>query len=57
MVHVLLDIGIFGLLTSTIAAILALIGLVHFLRDRPSARSGNAQGASTRTAVPRRSRF
>jgi ceramide glucosyltransferase len=37
MLHLLLYLALFGLLTSTISALLALIGLVHFLRSRGSA--------------------
>lgn len=45
MLHILLDLGLFGLLTSTIFALLALAGLVRFLRARQIAaarRSGAA---------------
>ena len=35
--RILLDIGLFGLLTSTIAAILAVVGLFRFLSHRPRA--------------------
>ncbi len=37
--RILLDIGLFGLLTSTIAAILAVVGLFRFLSQRPRATS------------------
>lgn len=44
--HVLLDIGLFGLLTSTISAILALVGLARFLRDRSNPQRHPASPAS-----------
>ncbi|MGB7354153.1 MAG: glycosyltransferase, partial [Acidobacteriaceae bacterium] len=46
MLHLLLDMGLFGLLTSTISALLALIGLAHFLRSR-DAKGREAAPAST----------
>jgi len=46
MLHLLFYLGLFGLLTSTIAALLALLGLAHFLRGRDE----GAEGASARTA-------
>ncbi len=49
MLHLLLYLGLFGLLTSTISALLALLGLVHFLRSRGSAphlTAGFAPGVS-----------
>ncbi len=39
MPHILLDLGLFGLLTSTIFALLAIAGLVRFLRARQIATS------------------
>jgi len=50
--RILLDIGIFGLCTSTISAVLAVIGLARFLADGRRVRSRNAEGASTTPAGP-----
>jgi len=47
--RLLLDIGLFGLLTSSISAILAVIGLVHFRRDH---QLQGAEGAVAWTAGP-----
>ncbi|HUB18851.1 MAG TPA: bacteriohopanetetrol glucosamine biosynthesis glycosyltransferase HpnI [Acidobacteriaceae bacterium] len=46
MVRLLLDIGLFGLGTSTIAAILALVGLRRFLSDRPRPNAAPAPPVS-----------
>ncbi|MGA7524686.1 MAG: bacteriohopanetetrol glucosamine biosynthesis glycosyltransferase HpnI [Acidobacteriaceae bacterium] len=42
MLHLFLYLGLLGLLTSTISALLALIGLVHFLRSHAGAREHSA---------------
>ena len=39
MLRLLLDLGLFGLLTSTVSTVLAVIGLIHFLRRRPGPAS------------------
>ena len=46
MVRLLFDIGLFGLGTSTIAAILALVGLRRFLSDRPRPNAAPAPPVS-----------
>ena len=50
--RILLDIGIFGLCTSTISAILAVVGLVRFLRAGSDAHTHGAEAASAWTASP-----
>ncbi len=50
--RILLDIGIFGLCTSTISAILAVVGLVRFLRAGSDANTHGAEGASAWTGSP-----
>jgi ceramide glucosyltransferase len=46
MIRLLFDFGLFGLLTSTVSALLALIGLVRFVRKRPPASSSFAPPVS-----------
>lgn len=41
MVRILFDLGLFGLLTSTVFAILAIAGLLRFLRQRPALATGD----------------
>ncbi|HEX4067297.1 MAG TPA: glycosyltransferase [Acidobacteriaceae bacterium] len=45
MIRLLFDLGLFGLLTSTVAALLALAGLVHFRRNPPRLSYKGAEGA------------
>ena len=52
MLCLLLDLGLFGLLTSTISAALAVIGLIRFLRNRRELGPEGAEGASAWTASP-----
>jgi ceramide glucosyltransferase len=53
MFRLLLDIGIFGLCTSTVTAILSIAGLVRFLRDRgEAAREGEGAKAWSRNPAP-----
>lgn len=49
MLHLLLYLGLFGLLTSTLSALLALTGLLRFLRSRDSK---GREAAPARTASP-----
>ncbi|HEY1808329.1 MAG TPA: glycosyl transferase, partial [Acidobacteriaceae bacterium] len=47
MPHLLLDLGLFGLLTSTISALLALFGLVRFLQGGQGGEAATASRPST----------
>jgi ceramide glucosyltransferase len=51
MLHFLLDLGLFGLLTSTVSALLALVGLFRFLRSRDS-RGAEIAVARTTSSPP-----
>lgn len=51
MLHLLLDSGLFGLLTSTLSALLALAGLAHFLRRRDEGDDDDAAWTASPPAV------